>query len=146
MFLNPFRSRIPPENAWFPVGRASSFPEVGVSKDEEQPKLCSLMNTAHNSNNSDEATNSTQHVPCKVFHVPRTDPTQRTEVELPIEEGSQDMTDQVLVFKFRGKIHAIDHVSDCLFGFSLQTMRETNGSPHAAMSALLLPAIPGYSV
>ncbi|KAL2122258.1 hypothetical protein VTJ04DRAFT_2713 [Mycothermus thermophilus] len=109
MFLNPFRSRIPPENAWFPVGRASSFPEVGVSKDEEQPKLCSLMNTAHNSNNSDEATNSTQHVPCKVFHVPRTDPTQRTEVELPIEEGSQDMTDQVLVFKFRGKIHAIDH-------------------------------------
>ncbi|KAL1838435.1 hypothetical protein VTJ49DRAFT_2658 [Mycothermus thermophilus] len=113
MFFNPFRSRNPPENAWFPVGRASSFPEVGVDKDDEQPKLCSLLNNTHStdthSTDSDSSATRTQPALCKVFHVPRTDPTQRTEISLPIDEGAQDLTDQVLVFRYRGKIHAIDH-------------------------------------
>ncbi|KAL2269662.1 hypothetical protein VTJ83DRAFT_1846 [Remersonia thermophila] len=109
MFFNPFRSRNPPENAWFPVGRASSFPEVGVDKAEEQPNLCSLIKKHRAAGPEDPSAPVPQPAPCKVFHVPRTDPVQRTELSLPIHEGEQDLTDQVLVFRYRGKIHAIDH-------------------------------------
>jgi hypothetical protein len=53
---------------------------------------------------------------CKVFHVPKTEPSQGTEVPVDsdsdeLSEAKMDLTNQVLVFQYRGKIHAIDHVS-----------------------------------
>jgi len=96
LLLKPFRAPSKTGTEWFPVGLASSFPDVGLSEDE--PRLCG---------NQD----ANIRPPCKVFHVPKTDTTQRTEVEIPVDDMGQDLTDQVLVFQYRGKFHAIDHVS-----------------------------------
>ncbi|KAK4112512.1 hypothetical protein N656DRAFT_92979 [Canariomyces notabilis] len=93
-FLNPFRARTHPGTEWFSVGLASSFPDVG--SDESQPQLCGNQGADGKPG-------------CKVFHVPQTDVSQRAEVEIPAEEGTQDLTDQVLVFQYRGKFHAVDH-------------------------------------
>lgn len=46
-----------------------------------------------------------------MFHVPKTDVSQGTEMEIPVNEIAQDYTDQVLVFQYRGNFHAVDHVS-----------------------------------
>lgn len=103
IFFNPFRIPARAGNEWFSVGLASSFPDVGLSIDgkenvsENEVRLCG----GHGPN----ATPG-----CKVFQVPKDDPSQRTEVILPVDEGAQDLTDQVLVFQYRGKFHAIDHV------------------------------------
>ncbi|KAL2154765.1 hypothetical protein VTH82DRAFT_3441 [Thermothelomyces myriococcoides] len=102
IFFNPFRTPARAGNEWFSVGLASSFPDVGLSIDgkenvsENEVRLCG----GHGPN----ATPG-----CKVFQVPKDDPSQRTEVILPVDEGAQDLTDQVLVFQYRGKFHAIDH-------------------------------------
>jgi nitrite reductase/ring-hydroxylating ferredoxin subunit len=94
-FLNPFRAPSRTGTEWFSVGVASSFLDVGL--DESEPRLCG--------NHSDNAQG------CKVFHVPKTDSSQRTEVEISADDLTLDLTDQVLVFQYRGKFHAIDHVS-----------------------------------
>ncbi|KAJ9157145.1 hypothetical protein NKR19_g3792 [Coniochaeta hoffmannii] len=71
---------------WFHVGPASAFPNL-VS----QPLLCKGDTTPG----------------CKVFHIPKDNPSDGTEV--PIDDVGVDLKDQVLVFQFRGKFHAIDH-------------------------------------
>ncbi|KAK4156058.1 hypothetical protein C8A00DRAFT_12948 [Chaetomidium leptoderma] len=91
-FLNPFRAPSKTGAAWFPVGVASSFVDVGL--DEREPQLCGGENAKP---------------ACKVFHVPKTDSSQRTEVGIPADDTAQDLADQVLVFQYRGKFHAIDH-------------------------------------
>ncbi len=84
-----FRQAPRPGADWFPVGLASSFPDL-VS----QPLLCKGDTTPG----------------CKVFRIPQRDTSQGTEVS--IDEIGAVLTDQVLVFRFRGKFHAIDHVCD----------------------------------
>ncbi|KAK4141593.1 uncharacterized protein C8A04DRAFT_38987 [Dichotomopilus funicola] len=99
-FSNPFRAPSRTGADWFPVGLASSFPEVGSDENETEPRLCG--------NRGEEKGTPG----CKVFHVPRTDTTQRTELEIPAGDDVEipgDLANQVLVFQFRGKIHAIDH-------------------------------------
>jgi hypothetical protein len=87
-------------DAWFSVGLASSFPDIGIDEidgDLSQPRLCDA-----------------DHKPgCKVFYVPVTNSPDRKEVSLASEDASEgaDLKDQVLVFQYRGKFHAIDHVS-----------------------------------
>jgi hypothetical protein len=87
-------------DAWFSVGLASSFPDIGLDEvdgDLSEPRLC-----------------NTDHKPgCKVFYVPPANSPQRNEVFLTSEEALEgsDLKDQVLVFRYRGKFHAIDHVS-----------------------------------
>ncbi|KAH6650666.1 hypothetical protein F5144DRAFT_55979 [Chaetomium tenue] len=106
ILLSPFRGPSRTGSEWFSVGVASSFPEVGLESDENQeaheiesePRLCG----SRSSPGEDPKPG------CKVFHVPRTDSSQRTELGIP-DESAQDLTDQVLVFKYRGKIHAVDH-------------------------------------
>jgi hypothetical protein len=67
---------------WHPVGLASELPSI-----EDDMRI----------------------VPrCKAFNIPKTNsPMERVEdIDLPGE-----LKDQVLVFKYKGKYHAIDHVS-----------------------------------
>ncbi|KAK4233201.1 hypothetical protein C8A03DRAFT_39110 [Achaetomium macrosporum] len=95
MFMNPFRAPSRTGTEWFSVGVASSFPDVSLES-ESEPRLCGKRGA-----NAKPG--------CKVFYVPKTDTSQRTEVEIPAEDMTQDLTDQVLVFQYRGTFHAIDH-------------------------------------
>ena len=99
--FNPFRiSRTAGD--WFCVGPASAFPDLG----DDRPLV---SNCAPDTKPG-----------CKVFHVPGDDPSKSTEVAVANDPNNDDaaaaseigdMTDQVLVFRYRGKIHAVDHVS-----------------------------------
>ncbi|KAI1770880.1 hypothetical protein F4818DRAFT_431356 [Hypoxylon cercidicola] len=85
-------------DAWFCVGPASSFPNItesgSVSLSEHQP--CSGQNSAPG---------------CKIFHVPDTDSSQARQIEgesiLHSEGGG--LSDQVVVFKYKDKIHAMNN-------------------------------------
>lgn len=97
----PFNPRTQPGAAWFPVGLTSSFPDLGFD-DENLAKYRSC--------------NADIKPGCKVFQVPREDSSQRAEV-IVREDGALErsemkgLKDQVLVFQYKGKFHAIDHVS-----------------------------------
>ncbi|KAK4227193.1 hypothetical protein QBC38DRAFT_200573 [Podospora fimiseda] len=102
-FFSAFKPNSRPETQWFPVGLASSFPDIGVSEDEEgdlsQPRTITPC-----SSNTEE-----KQPGCKAFHIPKQNPSEGTQVNVSPEEMPPDLTDQVLVFKHKGKIHAIDH-------------------------------------
>ncbi|KAL2751831.1 hypothetical protein ACRALDRAFT_2142190 [Sodiomyces alcalophilus JCM 7366] len=97
--MNPFTAPSRAEAEWFPVGLASSFPDLGSDDGNlAKPRICEGAATPG----------------CKVFHVPRTDSSQRTEVPVTADsfetrEGRRGLKDQVLVFQYKGKFHAIDH-------------------------------------
>lgn len=102
LFFNPF-SRSQAGDAWFRVGLASSFPNItGEDADNiAHARLCGSSNgTAPG---------------CKVFHVPKEDSTRANQVTLDdsgtlSEPGS--LRDQVLVFQYKGKFHAINQVRE----------------------------------
>lgn len=97
MSWNPFTAPSRSGTEWFSVGPSSSFPDLGDDGALSQPKPCGADVKPG----------------CKVFHVPKENSTQRTEIPVTTEhdpETAGDLTDQVLVFRFRGKIHAVDHV------------------------------------
>ena len=88
--MNPFtfltQSRA--NAAWHPVGLASALPDLDLDKDAYRiaPR-------------------------CKAFSIPKSEGS--SEVKPPVEADLDmpgDMKDQVLVFKHKGKIHAVDHV------------------------------------
>ncbi|TEA18313.1 Apoptosis-inducing factor 3 [Colletotrichum sidae] len=84
---------------WFSAGLASSFPDLG----SDEGNLSDLR-----------FCDADLKPGCKVFHAPKSDIPQATEVDLgPDATGSTelegDLKDQVMVFKFKGKFHAIDH-------------------------------------
>lgn len=98
LFFNPF-SRSRDGDAWFRVGLASSFPNI-TAEDED--------NIAHA---RPCGTNSEPKAGCKVLYVPKEDSSLASEVKLdesgaPCEPGS--LRDQVLVFQYKGKFHAIN--------------------------------------
>ena len=81
--MNPF---IQPSQgiAWNLVGLTSTFAEITLEEDAcITPK-------------------------CKAFSIPRTKDAAVQEVDIDLPG---DLKDQVLVFKYKGKVHAIDHVS-----------------------------------
>lgn len=101
-----FRSR--PDAGWISAGPASSFPNLGEDAGNLiQSRLCD----AH------------LRPGCKIFHAPKEQPSQATEVFISTESlespvVGDELTDQVLVFQYRGKFHAVDHVSfnsNCLW-------------------------------
>lgn len=86
---------------WFSVGLASSFPDLGFDNDNlAKYRTCSADLKPG----------------CKVFQVPREDSLQSAEVTIR-EDGTlqrsdmKGLKDQVLVFRYKGKFHAVDHVS-----------------------------------
>ncbi|KAK2774219.1 rieske domain-containing protein [Colletotrichum kahawae] len=98
--MNNFR-RSRADAGWFSVGLASSFPDLG----------------SDDGNLSDLRFCNTDLKPgCKVFHAPKATGSvqQSTEVDISPDafesaEMEGDLKDQVMVFRFKGKFHAIDH-------------------------------------
>lgn len=138
LFFNPF-SRSQGGNAWFRVGLASSFPDI-TGEDEE--------NIAHSRPCSSSDVTSPG---CKVFYVPKEDSSRANQVALddsgtPSEPGS--LRDQVLVFRYKGKFHAINQASietapgpsqvSCASGFELTSYA---GVPSFILSSLGRDAI-----
>ncbi|KAI0478703.1 hypothetical protein GGR56DRAFT_631376 [Xylariaceae sp. FL0804] len=93
-FLVPSRKG----DAWFFVGLASSFPDItepgSESLYEHQP--CKHGDTAPG---------------CKVFEVPPNDSSQAVQIEGDdmVSHDGAALKDQVLVFQYKGKMHAIDN-------------------------------------
>lgn len=105
MFLFSSGQASQPDATWFAAGLTSTFPET-----------------------QDHAANLAQHrrceaaaafqPGCKVFQVPREDPSLAAEVnvadaDFETAEAEGQLKDQVLVFQYRGKFHAVDHVGSC---------------------------------
>lgn len=121
-------------DGWFSVGLASSFPDIGadeVDGDLSQPRPCS----------------TNQKPGCKVFHVPVTNSAERSEVPLIDGEVSdeQDLKDQVLVFRYRGKFHAIDHVCEVLSQVHNYTTSQLINN-NLALSSLVVPFVQRHTV
>ncbi|AEO64588.1 uncharacterized protein THITE_2086081 [Thermothielavioides terrestris NRRL 8126] len=91
-----FFSRPRADQAWFSAGPASSYPDLspgGESAALSDPRPCGA-----------------DAVPgCKVFSVPKGDVAAASEVSLSEVYEGADLRDQVVVFQYRGKFHAIDH-------------------------------------
>jgi hypothetical protein len=81
--MNPFRVFQTGE-PWQRVGLTSEFPEI--SNDTE---ACAITQS------------------CKAFRIPKTKGEEVVEADIDLPG---DLKDQVLVFKYKGKVHAIDHV------------------------------------
>ncbi|KAJ5580285.1 uncharacterized protein N7459_006270 [Penicillium hispanicum] len=83
--MNPFIRRSQADAAWHPVGLTSALPELDADKDAYRiaPR-------------------------CKAFAIPKTATSAGAPAEVDIDLPG-DLKDQVLVFKYKGKVHAIDH-------------------------------------
>ena len=90
--MHPFTRRSQTDSVWHPIGLTSSFPDLDEDKDAYRIAPS-----------------------CKAFHIPKSTGNDRDAAVLAPAEGDidlpGDLKDQVLVFKYKGKIHAIDHVS-----------------------------------
>lgn len=87
-------------DAWFFAGLASSYPDITTS---DGSPLFSRVRCGG------------LHVPaCKVFHVPLVDSSNALELDLD-DAASVGLDNQVLIFQYQGKFHAIDHVSSVDF-------------------------------
>ncbi|OAQ64561.1 Rieske (2Fe-2S) domain-containing protein [Pochonia chlamydosporia 170] len=92
-----FRSR--PDTSWTPAGPVSSFPNLGEDAGNLiQSRLC----------------DANLQPGCKIFHVPKDQPSDSSEIHISPESLESPVTgdalkDQVVVFQYRGKFHAVDH-------------------------------------
>lgn len=94
---NPFVRSSRAGAAWVNVGPAASYPDVDDTATVGQQRPC-----------------NGKHVPgCRVFHVPREDSSKATEIAIDDWKDSEagDTKDQVMVFRYKGKFVAINHVS-----------------------------------
>jgi hypothetical protein len=90
--MNPFRAPSRLDGAWHKVGLASAFPDLDNDYDGRRI-------TAK----------------CKAFRIPNSNTKGSQEAGCPVEADIDlpgDLKDQVLMFKYKGKLHAIDHVSE----------------------------------
>lgn len=94
---NPFNRSSRPGAAWANVGPASSYPDIDDSTIVGSQRLCGGKYVAG----------------CRVFHVPREDSSRATEIAIDDwkdPEGGGDAKDQVMVFKYKEKFVAVNHV------------------------------------
>lgn len=129
--FSPF-SRSRAGDAWFCAGPTSAFPNI-TSEDAGQladPRPCQ----------GDEAITAG----CKVFHVPRDDSSRAAEVPLTSSDAPPEvggLRDQVLIFQYKGKFHAINHVSKKR---RAPTQVSHHGSlliPRTGMPSLVIPFV-----
>ncbi|KAF1833950.1 hypothetical protein BDW02DRAFT_630766 [Decorospora gaudefroyi] len=96
IFVNPFSRSSRAGDAWFCVGSVSSYPNI------------------------DECTRVAEHRPCgeksvpgcRVFHIPRHDSSEATEVAIDDWKDPDmggDTKDQVMVFQYKGRFVAVNH-------------------------------------
>ncbi|KAM3433975.1 hypothetical protein MY4824_005708 [Beauveria thailandica] len=97
--MNYFWPPTRPQAQWISVGPLAQFPDVGADEGNLiQPRAC----------------NAKKLPGCRIFVVPKTDPSNAAEIAIPPgaatspSEG-QDLKDQVVVFRYRDKVHAVDH-------------------------------------
>lgn len=112
-------------DTWFSVGITSSFPNITEAVALSEQQQC---------NDADEVV---KRIGCKVFHAPDADfkkavqisDDPRDQVDISLRRG-----EQVLVFQFRGKFHAMDNVCT-------RFLRSTNAYDHPEMSSLILSSL-----
>ncbi|KAI0158659.1 hypothetical protein BJ166DRAFT_308570 [Pestalotiopsis sp. NC0098] len=94
-------------DAWFSVGLASSFPNITESGSETVADARPCGGSQHSGEEKSAAPG------CKVFQVPKDDSSLAGQVDPSnVEEAAftaQDLRDQVLVFQYKGKFHAINN-------------------------------------
>ncbi len=91
-----FISRSRADQAWFAAGLASSYPDLTDDSAISEARPCGEADSQPG---------------CKVFSVPGGNIDSASEVPLSDVYEGADLQDQVLVFRYRGKFHAVDHVS-----------------------------------
>lgn len=84
--MNPFIGAFQLSKTWYRVGLTPDFPDIAEGDGGD----CQLMPS------------------CKAFKIPNK--VDQDAVEANISDLPKDLKDQVLVFNYKGKIHAIDHV------------------------------------
>lgn len=84
--MNPFIGAFQLSKTWYRVGLTSEFPDIADGDDNG----CQLTPS------------------CKAFKIPSK--VNQEALEANLSELPKDLKDQVLIFKYQGKIHAIDHV------------------------------------
>lgn len=99
-FFNPFVGNSRAGDAWFLAGPTTSFPNITASGDTPLSERLPCKGSFAPG--------------CKVFHVPSTDSTQAVEVEID-DAVAAGLKEQVIVFQYQGKFHAVDHVSLIFF-------------------------------
>ncbi|KAL6706252.1 hypothetical protein ACN47E_005987 [Coniothyrium glycines] len=93
---NPLARTARPGAAWANVGCVDSYPDVDDGSSVGQQRLCGGKHVAG----------------CRVFHVPRTDGSKATEIAIDDwkdPEAGGDAKDQVMVFRYKGQLVAINH-------------------------------------
>ncbi|EEA19426.1 hypothetical protein TMatcc_009559 [Talaromyces marneffei ATCC 18224] len=83
--MNAFIAAFQLGKTWYRVGLTSDFADIAEGEDNG----CQLTPS------------------CKAFKIPNI--VDQDAVEATLSELPKDLKDQVLIFKYRGKIHAIDH-------------------------------------
>lgn len=95
--VNPFSRASRAGDAWFSAGSASSYPNLDDSTRVGEQRPC-----------------GEKFVPgCRVFHVPHDDSSRATEVAIDNWKDPElggDAKDQVMVFQYKGKFVAVNHV------------------------------------
>jgi len=100
--MRPFE---PPSRAgaqWFSAGLSSSFPDLDSDDDDNLSEL--------------RICNGDLTPGCKVFQVPQQACSAMSQLAVAPDaqdliDAGGDLKDQVLIFQYKGKFHAIDHVS-----------------------------------
>ncbi|KAI2607622.1 uncharacterized protein GGS25DRAFT_523145 [Hypoxylon fragiforme] len=94
---SPFTASSRRGNAWFCVGLVSSLPDIfdSGSASLSEHRSCAEQNSTPG---------------CKVFYVPSDDSSQAHQIEGDsISHPEGGLRDQVLVFRYKGKVHAINN-------------------------------------
>lgn len=84
--MNPFIGAFQLSKTWYHVGLTSDFPDIAGGDDHGRQLTPS----------------------CKAFQIPNK--VDQDAVEANLSDLPKDLKDQVLIFKYQGKMHAIDHV------------------------------------
>ncbi|KAJ4159805.1 uncharacterized protein LMH87_007746 [Akanthomyces muscarius] len=97
--MNYFWPPTRPDAQWVSVGPLAQFPDVAADDGNLiQPRACDAKSQPG----------------CRILVVPKSDPSHSAEIAIPAgaatspSEG-QDLKDQVVVFRYRDKVHAVDH-------------------------------------
>lgn len=131
MFLvNAFSPPARAGNAWFNVGTASSYPDIDDTTRIGERRSCQGITIPG----------------CRIFHIPRNEGAQALEIAIDDWKDADvgDAKDQVMVFQYKGKFCAVDHVSGHTLAFSRRVVLTGDGL--AGMSTLFLSAFEWHAV
>lgn len=104
--------------SWFKAGASLSYPDIDPEVDDADLSQPRQRPTCPGNEGATTPTTAITSVPgCRVFSVSRENGTLGKEVavqsgalELDDEDEVEDLKDQVLIFRYRGKLKAVDHV------------------------------------